>query len=720
MKKLISIILVTVMLAAMIPAASLTATATTSAPSGNWTDEGNYDISWCATLDTADASKTVTVDGKHYYVKGDWTKNSYTIDTAQKLAGVAYLSNLAGSDCFKGDQFFITADIDLGAHKWVPIAMKSSKFRGSLVGKKGNVENAVATISNMSVDTTSESDASSGLIGKFGGDWIKNINLKNATVKAKNFTVGSFVGWQDGNVGSGVIGGVRAGGYVNLSSDAVITLTSCRDDRFDDVGGIIGIINGTNTNDGTPAPIIKGCVFTGTISAPKADCVGGIIGVNQSDGNGIFISDCVVISDRIAWGEDNIQLLKGTEGHNVGCGGIAGNIYSNKTEDVVKYSVTNCYVAANIVNLAANSNAKVTETTNVGGIVGATCSQSKTIENCQFDGIITGKAGSIGTVVGRSTENTQISKVVVSGVGFRSAGDVSAYVGGAASGVTLSSCFGSIEMLTGTGGTSVAPITATTDFSALDLTDVWSKGANDRYPILAVAIPYLSANTDAPSVAKSGAEFDWFTPSQSSFEVDTKAKLDGLALIFDSLGEANSDTIVSKIAISSELTDLGFEGYSAHAKKYICKVLGIDPDAVNDRSKISVQFAQIAVAANVNTEKPDKNGTYNVRVVAKFTDATTANVYFDYSLIQNGNVTKQAESAKITDCYREVIKEINGENTVIKADDGYYVILDIYDVNFKDVANSVISVRAYATDADGTVYYSGSFVNITLTPPAAN
>ena len=346
MKKLISILLVTVMLAAMIPAAAVTATATTSAPSGIWTDEGNYDLSWCETLETADTSKTVTVDGKHYYVKGDWTHKQYTIDTPQKLAGLAYLSNLAGADCFKGDEFFITSDISLAAHQWKPIAMDgNSKFRGSIIGKKNNEDGASVTITGMNVDNSgSNAELESGLIGQFGGDWIKNIDLVDATVKANKFTVGSFVGWQNGNVGSGVKNGVRQGGYVNLSSDAQIIVVSGGDSRFDDIGGIVGIINSTNcTTEGQQDTLIDNCAFTGTISAPKGDNVGGIIGLNQSDGDGIIISDCVVISDLIEWGEDNIQLLKGNEGHNVGCGGIAGNIYSNSTADIVAYSVTNCY-----------------------------------------------------------------------------------------------------------------------------------------------------------------------------------------------------------------------------------------------------------------------------------------------------------------------------------------------------------------------------------------
>lgn len=717
MKKLISILLVTVMLVAMIPAAVFTTTAATAAPTGNWTDAGNYDISWCKTLTDADSSKTVTLDGFHYHVMGDWTKQTYTIDTPAKLAGLAYLSNLVNADCFKGDQFIITADLDLGAHKWVPIAMQGgSKFRGSIIGAKGNVTDASVAIKNMYVDNTSATGVESGLIGQFGGDWLKNIDLVGATVKAKDFTVGSFVGWQNGNLGSAVIGGIRQGGYVNLSSDAEIILTSGRDDRFDDVGGIVGIINATNADNLTP--IISDCVFTGTISAPKGDNVGGIIGVNQSDGNGIIISDCVVISDKIEWGEDNIFLSKG-EGHNVGCGGIAGNIYSNKqshdsadagTYAPVSFSVTNCYVAANIISLKSLNTSR-TETTNVGGIIGATCNQTKTIENCQFDGIITGKAGSIGAVVGRSSAYTSISKTVVTGIALRSSGSEATFAGGAATGVELNNCFNAIPMMTGSGGTACPAITATTDFSALDFTTVWTKGENDLYPILAIAVPYLTA--DAPSVAKSGAEIAWFVPNGASFAITTKAQLDGLALVLDAYGVDNSSVIVSKITIDESLAEADLSKYSEHAYASICNIMGIDPTAVLDAAKVNVQFSQISLVAN-------EKGNYDIRIVAKINDGSYKNVYFNYKLDQDGEITKTMTTPEITTCYTKLIEVVNGEEKEIVAEDGYFVVFVIPNVTFKEVESSVLAVRAYATGGDGTVYYSGQHVDITLTAPAAN
>ena len=136
MKKALSFLLALTMILSMLPL-GLTAvsaegeTETPTAPATAWTDAGNYDISWCKTLEkTADnadqiAKETVEVDGKYYRVKDAWTKETYHITTPAQLAGLAYLSNLTAGDLFKGDTFLIEANLDFGAHRWVPISMKS-------------------------------------------------------------------------------------------------------------------------------------------------------------------------------------------------------------------------------------------------------------------------------------------------------------------------------------------------------------------------------------------------------------------------------------------------------------------------------------------------------------------------------------------------------------------------------------------------------------------
>ncbi|MGM9682148.1 MAG: hypothetical protein ACI3XQ_00970, partial [Eubacteriales bacterium] len=684
-------------------------------PADTWTSDLSYcDLSWCKTLESETSGKTVTVDGKYYYIMGDWTKQEYHITTAAQLAGLAYLSNLTSGDLFKGDIFYIDADIDLGAHLWMPISTKS-KFRGSIIG---NVDGGSATISNMIIDTSEESNVSVGLVGQFGGDWIENLDLKGAKITAHSYTVGSFVGWQNGNVGSGLVNGVRAGGYRNLSSDAEIVVTSYRDDRFDDIGGIVGIINGTTTDNETPAPVITGCVFTGTISAPYGDNVGGILGIEQSDGNGVRISDCVVVSEKLEWGKSNYYITNNQE-WNTGLGGIAGNIYSNKdtTIPAVAFSVTNCYAAANLITLECDVADKAAK--NVGGIVGAACSQSKIIENCQFDGIVSGNAGSIGGVLGRYLSPVTIRNTVVSGVAMRSSGSLSAYVGtGKNDGLAVENCFNSIKMLTGTGGDGMAPITATTDLSSLlSLTDgseanIWTKGASDLYPLLAVAVPYISASL---SVSASGADFSWCDMSES-MKISSVAQLDALAVMFDAVSPDARENFAKKVTSDLEITGDMLNGYSENARKYINIICGVDTDV--DDSKICLEFAQITVEPNVS-EKPQFNGTYNIRVIAKMSDEEFNGVSFDYSLNQDGEEKVSGESRIIKTCYRTIIEVVDGEEKAISADGGYFVAFTITNISFEDIQSTKLSVQAKAAKADGSLYKS-SIRQFTLTLPAAD
>ncbi len=757
MKKLISILLVAVMLVAMVPAAGLTISATTTPPTTKWTDAGKYDLTPFASLIQAEASdSTVLVGEDNYLVKGDgMVGKTIYVDTAAELAGLSYLVSIAGGDCFKGTVVYITADIDLAANQWVPIGEKN-KFRGSLVGAKGVTENATlkasesetktyvfdndtysVNISNMYIDNSAVGEVSTGLVGKFGGDWIANMNLVNATVKAHSFTVGGFVGWQDNNIGSGAPTGYREGGYVNLESDADISVVNKRGDRFDCVGGIIGIINSTGNSgtvgktggetgsyadapDSNPfaTPVIRGCVFTGTISAPYADNVGGIIGQNQSDGNGIIIEDCIVVSEMMTYGTDSIELVNGGE-WNAGFGGLAGNLYSNKVTTgeagvpAVKVVIDNCYVSAIMVVL---ENEKDMIVNNVGGIVGCSCSQNKTVTNCQFDGVIIGNAARTSALMARQLGGGTFTHNVVTGLAINKDVTNAFLTGTAASYLTTAeNNFAAVATKTATGGDNVTVMTADTDYTALD-SNLWD--TTGFYPVLKIAEDYLTE--DNFSLALSGADFSWFNPAANSNNVANAAQLDALAMIFDVIGEENSAVLAKKLVVADTLMNADLSGYSENARTNIQLACGIDVNATFDKTKIDIQFAQMAVEANVNNEKPQFNGTYNVRVVAKMNDATLANVYFDYKLTQDGNVTKQSgeNPVKITTCHREVITTVNGVETRVSADNGYYVVFDIQNVSFAEIQNTELAVRAYATGADGTVYYSGQYVDIVLAVPA--
>lgn len=727
MKKALSFLLVLTMILSMLPL-GLTAVSAEETqrptvtkpevPATAWTDEGNYDLSWCKTLEkTADnadqiANETVEVGGKYYHIKA-WTNQTYHITTAAQLAGAAYLSNATTGDLFKGDTFLIEADLDLGAHRWVPISKKDSKFRGSIVG---SVNGGVATISNMKIDTSAEQDMRTGLVGKFGGDWIKNLKLVGAVVVAHSNTVGSFVGYQDGNLGSG--NAEKQGGYENLWSDAQIVVVDGRQDRFDCIGGVVGLINNCNSNN--KAAIIKGCTFTGTIVAPYADNLGGILGLSQYDYPlAPVISDCVVITEKMEFGYENFGF---SQDWNSGFGGIAGNLYSNKNNAECASTVTNCYFAGNMYIMECST--KGVQNQNIGGIVGASCSQPKTYENCQFDGMIIGTAKRKGGLLARTLDTMTAKNCVVTGIVLNGDGNgASLFAGSKNDKRVANDCYSAMEMLDALTGTPVTQITKTTDFTALlaikDANNqaVWTKDANALYPILAIAKTYLNDTNKHLSVAMSGVDYSVVKFTTETTVAD-KTALDTVLTVMKTLTDDTKRELFTKnLNLTLEVTTALLAQYSEEDQRLIKIAMGLEPDAQDDQ--LCIAFAQIATEANSTPEKPQIDGTYNIRIVAKMTNTNLYGVKFLYT-IESGEEKTEKVSSEVTECYRELTKIVDGVEQVIEAPDGsFYVVFVIKNVKIDLVAGTKISVKASA-DVNGTEEsIKSSTVTFTLAEPAA-
>lgn len=698
MKKLISVLLILAMLAAMIPAAFVATSAepATATPTGNWTDEGNYDLSWCKTLDSK-TSETLEVNGKYYLVYPDWKKNTYSIQTAAQLAGLAYLSNKASGDIFKGDKFMIEADLDLSAHYWVPIS-QNSKFRGSLIGKLNGVNGAVATITGMTIQSTS---GAVGLVGKFGGDWIENLKLVNAKISATKFTVGSFVGWQHSNVGSGVMYGKREGGYRNLYADTDIVLTTGSGDKYDDVGGIVGIINGCTTAN-LPTVIDK-CVFTGTISAQNADTVGGIVayvdGANMEQAASI-ITDCVVISEKMEFG-----AVYTAQDWETGFGGIAGTLYSGLSGDNASKApsnVSNCYVAAKMIV----SDASDSKSTSVGGIVGTSCSQTKTYTDCQFDGIIVGAATYRRTagILGRSVDNTTFNNCVVSGIalGVSDSGVLNASrLCGTDYSLTVSNVYTSVKMSDKkNSGSEATQITADTDVSALlaqkdaDGNAIWVKAEGSLYPILAIAKNYLNDGNKHLSVAMSGADLSWFNPSDTgrTKTVTNERELWALEKLLTAAGAKQSAFLtLQKINVRNVLIpmldDLSSDMKTALLAKTVAKT---------DATQVVNVYAQ--------TSKAVADGNYAVRFVAEINGNQWTGAGFDllvsYITADGVKMTSKLTEQTVSVCY----KSISAGDDSVTAPDGHYFIVFVLDQVPVSNGNMTFTVAAYANGADGAVY----------------
>ena len=549
----------------------------------------------------------------------------------------------------------------------------------------------------MTINTPDTENLRVGLIGRFGGDWIKNLRLENAKITAHSYTVGSFVGYQDGNVGSGIGGG--QGGYENLWSDAEIVIKKMREDRFDCIGGIVGLIN--NCSDANKATIIKGCTFTGTISAPGADNLGGILGMSQYDyPQAPVISDCVVITQKLEFGENNYGF---TQDWNSGFGGIAGTLYSNKSDEKCATMVTNCYFSGVMNILNCKDASKMNE--NVGGIVGASCSQPKTYENCQFDGVIIGLSKKKGAILGRYLESTStIKNCVISGIALNADATQSSYVG-TGTPFTFENLYSAIEMRDRSGGTVQPQICEETDFSELlairgtDGKAVWTKADGALYPILAVAEPYLNDTNKHLSVALSGADLSWFTFSGEK-TLTNERELLGLSLLLKACGGKSEAFLnAQNLKIETVLLPL-LEGMFDESTAEM--LAGKTVSAV-DSSKV--------VAIQAQTSKAAENGSYSVRFVAEIVGSDWASAGFDllvsYTAEDGTRKCSKLTAQEVTACYQSVLAE--GET--VSAPDGHFYLVFVLNGIPTSNGDTTFTVAAHVENAEGNSFAcAGSIV----------
>ena len=240
-------------------------------------------------------------------------KDYFELDTAAKLAGLAYLVNeYQGDDhkdpgAFFGKTFVITKNIDLGGHQWTPIGISNNyAFAGLLEGKLGGVEGEAVTIAGMKIGTEEAPHTTKnvGLVGSQGAGGIKNIYLTGAYINTAADTAGSFVGYSRPQ---------KSGApceYSNLRSDATIITSGGKW-----CGGIVAYSN-------IAGNLFKNCVYTGNITTQNSSLtmVGGLIGNTNTSTN---IENCYVGGDIIA---DCKQV-----------GGIIGTVTAKTT-----INLTNC------------------------------------------------------------------------------------------------------------------------------------------------------------------------------------------------------------------------------------------------------------------------------------------------------------------------------------------------------------------------------------------
>jgi hypothetical protein len=270
------------------------------------------------------------VDMSWYY--DNPTTTSFTINSAEQLAGLAYLVNNR-IDSFYFDTITLTQnlDLDLGGKAWTPIGCKiDAVYRGFY----GEFDGGGHTIANMRVAIESDSEVNAGLFGYNGGT-IKNVNLSDVYVSSS-----SSSSYERSHAGGLV--GLNSGTSENCTSSGDVSSSSSL--SFDSVGGLVGWNHGT----------IENCKSSGDVSSSSSSSsssyVGGLVGYNS----GTIENNCTSSGD--------VSSSSYSYSYFSYAGGLVGLNYG---------TIENCTSSGDVSSFSA------------GGLVGE---NRGTIENCTSSG----------------------------------------------------------------------------------------------------------------------------------------------------------------------------------------------------------------------------------------------------------------------------------------------------------------------------------------------
>ena len=159
---------------------------------------------------------------------------SYTITTAEQLAGLAKLVN-DGTQNFAGRTIYLGADLDLNNREWTSIGTSSSRsFRGTFDGQGHTISKLTQTL---------EKNANGGLFGYVYGGTITGVTLSDSTftLDGRGITLGSLVGvLEEGNVNNCFVSSVYIKSNLDWSNsfwNSLITVLI----GSHTVGGAVGI-----------------------------------------------------------------------------------------------------------------------------------------------------------------------------------------------------------------------------------------------------------------------------------------------------------------------------------------------------------------------------------------------------------------------------------------------------------------------------------------------
>ena len=330
----------------------------------------------------------------------DQADGYYIIDSAQKLACLAYLVNYnIDNGKWASYKYKQTADIELSDHYWQPIGNATHPFKGTYDGMTFDIHN-MKTYCGVN---DYEAYNGVGMFGYISGATIKNVNNYYVNIKGRQRT-GAIAGRDDSSTiqnckvtGSvtgtaGYIGGLVGASY----KEKVIECENKATVKGDfDVGGIVGNANET---------AITNCVNLGTIQGRNA--TGGIAGYKHYDS----VVNCI------------------NSGNVTGSGQYTGGIVGS-------------YAGAKVQN--SINEGTIQGTTMVGGIVGYMHTSAATILNGLNTGTLKATAANsiVGGIVGQAEYATTItSSFVDCSITPVSTSKVGGIVGNATVAITITYC----------------------------------------------------------------------------------------------------------------------------------------------------------------------------------------------------------------------------------------------------------------------------------------
>ena len=228
-----------------------------------YADSGVQDTKWDDYAATEFAGGTGTKD------------DPYRIENGEQLAKLA--KDVSAGNTHKGEYFRLEQDIDLSAHRWIPIGDYGGISGISFISFEGFLDGNCKTISGMVVDQSKDKQ-SAGLFGYILNTTAGNeVGVKNLTIANAALYVDEsiMVGNQFVSAGILVAGAMANPGYKgtivfeNISVSGTITVKATN--GINKIGGLIG-----EDNRG----IVRNCATDVTITG--ASNTGGMTGISSN------------------------------------------------------------------------------------------------------------------------------------------------------------------------------------------------------------------------------------------------------------------------------------------------------------------------------------------------------------------------------------------------------------------------------------------------------